>query len=351
MESPYGGIFMSSVKSNATNRYRLSLLLALTVTVVLLIWAFRGLSIASFWTAIKTVQLPWLGLGLCTFIASYSVRAWRWGTLLSTRQDPGSFRLRQAAVFIGFAGNAVLPASAGEVIRAGLLHRLGHIALGTVIGSIATERLLDATIALILLLLNFPLALHSTHFDRMPLVPIGLVVLLTCGVFLVAANHPEPIARFTGKVGVLLRLRKQQDKITHGMRSLLSGLDALRKPRYAILAVVQTFLIWSLTAITYWTGFLAFDITTPSLSGAFFLQSIVCLAIVLPSSPGYVGPFEAAIRFSLEFYKVASSTIIAYALMMRILALFGLVTMACLCTAQMGLSRQDMERAIAPFKE
>jgi glycosyltransferase 2 family protein len=339
---------MSSVKPNATNRYRLSLFLALTVTVFLLIWALRGLSIASFWTAIKTVQFPWLGLGLCTFIASYSVRAWRWGTLLSTRQDPGSFRLRQAAVFIGFAGNAVLPASAGEVIRAGLLHRLSHIALGTVIGSIATERLLDAAIALILLLLNLPLPLHTTHFDRMPLVAMGLVVLLTCGIFLVAANHPDAIARCMGKVGALLGLRKQQAKITHGMQSLLSGLDALRKPRYAILAVVQTFLIWSLTAVTYWASFLAFDIPKPGLSGAFFLQSMVSLAIVLPSSPGYVGPFEAAIRFGLEFYNVASGTIIAFALTLRILALFGLATMACLCTAQLGLSRQDLKRAMTP---
>jgi hypothetical protein len=343
---------MSFVKSNATYRYRLSVLLGIIVTVVLLGWALRGLSLASLWTALRGVQLPWLGFGLLTFLASYSVRAWRWGTLLSSNQDPGSFRLRQAAVFVGFAGNAILPASAGEVIRAGMMHRLGHFALGTVIGSIATERLLDAAIALILLLMHLPITIDSAaHLDRLPVLWISLVILLTCGVFLVAANCPDSIAHLTGRIAALLGLRKQQAKITQGMRSLLSGLDALRKPGHATIAVVQTFVIWSLTAVTYWAGFMAFGISSPGLSGAFFLQSMVSLAIVLPSSPGYVGPFEAAIRFSLEFYKVSSSTIIAYALTIRVLALLGLVAMACLCMAQLGLSRQDLKQVLVASKD
>jgi uncharacterized membrane protein YbhN (UPF0104 family) len=78
---------------------------------------------------------------------------------------------------------------------------------------------------------------------------------------------------------------------------------------------------------------------------------MVSLAIVLPSSPGYVGPFEAAIRFSLEFYKVSSSTIIAYALTIRVLALLGLVAMACLCMAQLGLSRQDLKQVLVASKD
>jgi glycosyltransferase 2 family protein len=343
---------MSSVKSNATYRYRLSLLLALTVTAVLLLWALRGLSVASLWTALKTIQLPWLGLGLVTFIASYSVRAWRWGTLLSTRQDPGSFRLRQAGVFIGFAGNAILPASAGEVIRAGLLHRLGQIALGTIIGSIATERLLDAAIALLLLLTHLPIHTGaSPQLERLPILGMSLLVLITCGLFLVAANHPDEIAQLMGRIASLCGLRRHRPQIVAIVRSLLSGLDALRKPRYAILAVLQTFLIWGLTAFTYWTGLMAFGLPEPGLSGAIFLQSTVALAIVLPSSPGYVGPFEAAIRFSLEFFKIPSGAIIAYALVMRILMLFGLMTMAFFCAINLGLSHQELKDTFVSSKK
>lgn len=317
------------------------------MTTVLLMWVLRDISFNSVGAALRDVHLPWLGLGLLTFIASYSVRAWRWGTLLRSSHEPGSFQLRQAAVFIGFAGNAVLPASAGEVIRAGLLHRLGKISLGMVIGSIATERLLDAAIALLLLITHLPLHVSAAaQLQRLPLAWLSLLVLLTCGAFLVAANHPEAIARLVGKLASVFGFRKQQSKIVSMVRSLLSGLDALRKPRYAIVAVVQTFLIWGLTAVTYWTGFMAFDLPSPGLSGAVFLQSIVALAMVLPSSPGYVGPFEAAIRFSLEFYGVASSTILAYALTLRLLGLVGLMTMALLCTIQLGLSRQDLKRAI-----
>jgi hypothetical protein len=339
---------MSIVKSKVSHRHQLSWLLGIVVTVALLAWVFRDISFKDVWIALRGIQWPWLGLGLLTFVASYSVRAWRWGTLLSANYQPGSFRLRQATVFIGFAGNAVLPASAGEVVRAGLFHRLSKIPLGVIIGSIATERLLDAAIALILLITHLPIHTNtaSARLEQLPLGWISLIVLLTCGTFLVAANNPEWIAHLVGKLARLCGLQRQQPKIVSMVRSLLSGLDALRKPRYAIVAVVQTFLLWGLTAFTYWTGFMAFGIMVPGLPGAVFLQSMIALAIALPSSPGYVGPFEAAVRFSLEFYGVSASAIVAYALTMRVLWLVGLMVMSFVCAMDLGLSRQDLKQAI-----
>jgi glycosyltransferase 2 family protein len=327
----------------------LSVVTACLLTVVLLIWSFRDISVSTVWFTLGKAKLGWLGLGLVSYLASFVFRAWRWGTLLSTKQDPGHFHVRQSAIFIGFAGNAILPASAGDMIRAGLLNRFTQISLGVVIGSIAAERLLDAVVALILLLTNLPIHIgsESTQLEQLPILWISLIVMLTSGAFLVAANCPDTIAQLVGRIITHLGFGKNKSRIMGVVRSLLSGLDALRKPRHVILSVVQTFLIWGLTALAYFAGFLAFDISQPGLNGAVFLQSMVALAIALPSSPGAVGPFEAAVRFSLEFYAVSSNTIIAYALMMRMLMLFGLMSMTSLCVMRLGLSRGDLKRSIA----
>src|SRR5262249_17266237 len=129
-----------------TGAKRVRVLFGLAVTLALLAWALRGVSPALVWSAMQSSHVAWLGLALISFLASIAVRARRWGTLLGVHRDPGPFRIRHRAVFIGFAGNCVLPAHAGEIARAVVLHRFARIPLGVALGSIVAERFLDVIV-------------------------------------------------------------------------------------------------------------------------------------------------------------------------------------------------------------
>lgn len=324
-------------------------LLGLIITIVFLVWALRGVSPGVVWQAVQQSQGEWVLLGLITFISSFSIRARRWGTLLGAHHDPGSFKIRQSAVFIGFAGNAILPAHAGEVIRSLILHRFGGVPLGAALGSIFAERLLDAVVAFLLLLIALLSVTQASHlgavqpgnFSSLPVGWIALVLAIACVIFLSAARWPLAIAEFVGKVSRVVGLGRHAPRIEAIVRSLLSGLEALRYPQRGIMAVMESFCIWGMTGMTYWFLMLAFGINTPGPMGALFVQGVVALAIAIPSSPGYLGPFEAAIRFGLGLYAIPPDAIVAFAITLRILMFFSLTAIGFFLATRLGLSWHD----------
>jgi len=99
--------------------------------------------------------------------------------------------------------------------------------------------------------------------------------------------------------------------------------------------------MWGLLATTYWAGMHAFGITSPGVTGVLFVQSVAALGIAIPISPGYVGPFEAAVRFALGAYAIPTDTIVAYALTLHVLMVTSLITIGLGLTVRLGLSEAD----------
>ncbi|MEM7797024.1 MAG: lysylphosphatidylglycerol synthase transmembrane domain-containing protein, partial [Cyanobacteria bacterium P01_C01_bin.118] len=123
--------------------------IGLVLAVALMLWAWRDVNWRHLGQTLQRVHLGWIVLATITFLSAFFVRAHRWGLLL-----PGikvSFGTRITAVFIGFAGNCVLPANAGELVRVGVLKRRAGVPVAIALGSIVSARLLDAAVALLFL--------------------------------------------------------------------------------------------------------------------------------------------------------------------------------------------------------
>lgn len=82
-----------------------------------------------------------------------------------------------------------------------------------------------------------------------------------------------------------------------------------------------SFVIWTTNAAAFWIGLGSFQITVPW-SGAFLLQAFVAFGILLPSTPGYFGPFEAACRLTLGFYAVSATRSVSFGLLFHLSAYF-----------------------------
>jgi uncharacterized protein (TIRG00374 family) len=90
---------------------------------VLFIWlALRGLRLDQFWGAVRSADYWWLVPGITVYFVAVWARAWRWHYLLRPIKD-----VPTATVFpittIGYMGNNIYPARAGEVLRAVILKR------------------------------------------------------------------------------------------------------------------------------------------------------------------------------------------------------------------------------------
>lgn len=334
---------MSSIVSPPSQWVRL--LIGMALTVALLTWALRGMSPSSVWTALQTAQLGWLGLSAVCLLASCSVRARRWGTLLEAQCNPGSFDIRQSAVFIGCAGNCLLPAHAGELVRGAVLQRRGGVSLGLGLGSIFVERILDVIVVLTFMLVSSLPGpgnkVGSSGLDGVQLGWIGVALLAVCGGIFAAVSLSQQIVGLAEKICLGVGLGRFTSPVVETVRALLTGLAVLRSPQRTFLALVETLLIVGLSVLTFWTAMLAFGITGPGFTGALVTQSITTLGMAIPSAPGYVGTFEAAIRLSLELYDVPTDAIIAYSLTLHALVLVSLISVGGVMAMRMGFSFSD----------
>lgn len=334
----------NSPKLSTSIRRWLYIIVVTAIAVLMIAWAVRGVSFELVLEAWQQAQVSWLGCGLVIFLASYFVRAKRWGTLLGAKGNPGRFKTRLGAIFIGFGCNSILPGRVGELVRALLLHRQSKIPLGKAIGSIFTARLLDALVAFILLLGSILAIARSgtTKLASLPLELIAMVLVIFCLGFLFAAWYPEVIVKSVGFICPKIGLGRWQNSLVSTVDSLLTGLDVFKYPRRCASAILDTFLIWGMMGATFWFCAIAFGIITPGYIGSLFLQSVVALAIVVPSSPGYLGTFEAGIRFGLEVYQIAPGVIVAYAITLHFLMNASLTIIAVAIAIKQGLSWQDL---------
>lgn len=326
----------------SASRHYVILSIGTAVTVVLLAWAMRGVSIAAVGQALQRADWAWLLLGWLAYLVSYVLRAWRWRFLLGEAAQ-GPFRTYLAATFIGFGASSFLPSYSGEVIRAMIPARLNQVAFEAAFGSIFAERLLDLGVVFLFLLLPYSLgALPDSALNAVSLSWIGAAIMLIWILMVVAVSLPQLLLQIAVNLCRQLKLQRFQSQVSNGLAQFLQGLQALTQPRRSLMALIATVAIWGLNAITYWAGLLAFKITAPGFLGALFTQSATALAIILPATPGNIGPFEASLRFSLSLYGVSSDSTIAYALALRFLMYVTIPCIALILVACLGWSRKEL---------
>ncbi len=331
------------MKNHVSSPWRkgLSWAIATAITLSLLYWSLRDLSLPALGQTLRQVHIGWLLIGLLAYLGVFWLRAWRWGLLLAAECWPGRFRDRFDAFFVGYAANSILPASAGEVVRAVLLNRLAQVPVQPALGSVLGEKLMDVLVVFVLLAIA--LARQPKLAEQLPLGLMAGVIGGMVGLFWVLARYPKPIVAGVGRSLTTLKLSRWRSKIEQILTGILGGLSVYRQPLRFLGALGASTLSWLLNGITYWAVLMALGITAPGWLGAIATQSLTAFAIALPSSPGFVGPFEAAVRLGLGLYEVGAAEAIAAALLLRLL-MYGITPLLGLAIAlRLGLSRADLQ--------
>jgi glycosyltransferase 2 family protein len=297
---------------------RAKVLLGLALSILLLGWTLRDVSLAVVLRHMGEADPLLFVLAIAIATAGFAVRAARWHVLLIPISRATGFRNRFAATTIGFAANNLLPARVGEVVRAFALGRLERIALPAAIGSLAVERVLDGVVLVAFLFLaaaspGFPSVTVAGVDVRAAALPIAAVMMGGGLAFLLLALAPAR-ARSVGR-GIARRFLpgRFQGPVLRAAAGFVTGLAALRDIRLLFLSVVWAVGQWLFLALSFYLGFRAFGIDEVGYVGALFLQSLVSLAVAIPSSPGFFGPFEAAARIGLELWGVDPGRAVSFA--------------------------------------
>jgi len=293
------------------------------ISVVFLYFSLRGMQLDKAWQALRTADYWWLIPGIAIFFVDVLVRTWRWHYLLRPLKKIPTLTMFPI-VCIGYMGNNIYPARAGEVLRAAVLKQREGVPISASLATVVIERIFDGVVMLAFVFVNLgQLAGLTGSSGVIGTLNIRDVALwgsvLFFGallVFLLAAMFPKVTERIVNNLidrFVPVRLREKTRDIT---LRFLSGLEALRSPQEALMIFFTTVVIWLLETGKYWFVMHAFQFQV-SFFALMLMNGIVNLATTLPSAPGYVGTFDAPGIALLSAYGVLPEIAASYTLVLH----------------------------------
>jgi uncharacterized protein (TIRG00374 family) len=315
----------------------------IALAVGLLAIFLRGAHLDVVWREIRLAD-PWLVASSAVLtVLTMVLRGVRWQYLLA---PIGHARFRTAfrTTMIGFAASAVLPARAGEVIRPYLLARQEGLSATATFATIVIERLVDSVTVVILLatfVLFFDPGMANADGTMYRLVRIGglsvgAVTLVVLVLMFFAARDPSAVGRWAYKVEHLLPGRLTH-KLAEGLLRFAEGLAVVRAPRRLLMALLLSFPLWIVIALSIWVVIRAFGIGMP-FTGSILVMALLVVGVAVPT-PGGVGGFEAAIQIGLtSFYAVPNDRAVGTALVLHAVSLLPTVVLGFLFLIQDGLS-------------
>lgn len=292
--------------------------LGVIISLLLLIYALRGLHLGELGAALANADYIWLLPGVAVYFLAVWARAWRWHHLLKPLKPVATGRLFPT-VCIGYFGNNILPARGGEVLRSVVLKRDEDIPISASLATVIIERVFDGVVMLGFVFVNLPELAQLTQSsgflgDIRSLAFIGAAVFIgALLVFLVMALQPERSAALLERLFCRFLPGQINQKIIPITNRFLNGLASLRSPRMTLMVFLTSVVIWLLETAKYWFVMHAFPFEV-SFFTLMLMNGIVNLATTIPSAPGYIGTFDAPGIAVLQAYGVDKAMAAAYTL-------------------------------------
>ncbi len=325
--------------------------LGVLISVVFIWLALRGLRLDQFWDVVKHADYWWLIPGIAVYFVDVWARAWRWHYLLRPVKRIPTRRMFPV-VTIGFMGNNIYPARAGEVLRAVILKRKENVSISAALATIVVERIFDGVVMLAFIFVNLPELAKLTgqsgfvgNIQQVAVIGTAFFVGALV-VFLLAAMFPQITIKISGWfIDRFLpeRFRQQTNGLMH---KFLDGLASLRSPLDILMVFVTSVVIWLLETGKYWFVMHAFNFSV-SFFALMLMNGIVNLATTIPSAPGYIGTFDAPGIAVLTAYGVDQATAAGYTLVLHVALWLPITLLGAYFLTREGIQWSDSLRAEA----
>ena len=316
--------------------------LGIFISLFFMYFALRGLNLKALWEVFKHANYWWLIPGILVYFLAVWVRAWRWHYLLRPVKKVPTNTLFPI-VAIGYMGNNIYPARAGEILRAVILKKEEDVSVSASLATIIVERIFDGVVMLSFVFLNLS-ELAKLTGDSGFVGSIQKVALFGTGAFIgalaffmLAAMYPTRTKIITETFVRKLFPKRFQDPTIEIIDHFLGGLESLSSPKEAIMVFLTSTIIWLLETGKYWFVMHAFPFQV-SFFALMLMNGIVNLATTIPSAPGYIGTFDAPGIAILSAYGVDKSIAAAYTLVLHAALWIPITMLGAYYFIRMGLS-------------
>ena len=125
---------------------------------------------------------------------------------------------------------------------------------------------------------------------------------LTFVILFIIKKRTDWFLKFTS-----LLIRPFSSRLTqNGISNIISfkeGLNSVESMKTVVITFMYTLLIWSVFAYAIYLGGLSFGLKL-SIAASLMILVAICLAMIIPSTPGFIGTYHASVTYALILYSV-----------------------------------------------
>ena len=260
---------------------------------------------------------------LCATLSMLSTllfRAWRWKCLMESIK-PIRIAPLVSATSIGAMTDMVLPGRGGDVVRAWLIGHREDVSKMSSLATLVVEKMIDVVMVLlvaipVLALVTFPGEMHqAVHSLRLMVIVLSVACVSAIGLLVFFATRGEKVREVAESKLAFLPIRWQGGAV-NWIESFAFGLRTIRSGHQAITVFLQSLLLWLAFAASNYLILEAFSLQLPLYAALLFLLFQV-LGVTLPSSPGFIGTYHAAVVAACSLFNVSNEMALGVAITMH----------------------------------
>jgi uncharacterized membrane protein YbhN (UPF0104 family) len=202
-----------------------------------------------------------------------------------------------ALTVIGYMGNNVLPARAGDAIRIVLMGPAAKTSRIKVAGTLVAERILDVAVLVVLFVVVGYGLLGNVGGEKVEIIVAILVA-----------------AAIVALVG--WQFVKRNERLHGYARQLASSTLGLRRAHHGLLLLAMTLVIWAIEAGVWMSVGAAVGFGMDPIEGL-YLVALASVFSMIPSGPAYAGTQDAAVAIGIKAIGGTGAIAVAYLLMLR----------------------------------
>lgn len=253
----------------------------LTIGIILLYFAFKGINLENIFIEIKNAKYSWILLSLLFAVIALFSRAHRWNLIIEPLGYKPSYWNTFYAMMTGYLANFIFP-RIGEITRCASLTKTEKIPVDKLIGTVIVERIVDLaslfTLLIFLLVMKFDTFgnfLHNNIYlsfrEKITnllgfswiiwIIIVGLIITFILLYFLVFRESLSKIKSF--------------NKMKNILKGIADGLKTVYKMKRRVEFLLHTIFIWSMYLFMSWVMVFAL----PSTSGLKLIDGLFLLVI------------------------------------------------------------------------
>ncbi|MBT3182218.1 MAG: flippase-like domain-containing protein [Deltaproteobacteria bacterium] len=279
------------------------------ISAILIATLFAKLDLRTIWHGLTSAKWNYLIAASILNLGVVVIKAVRWQWLMSPQKRTHFWNIFKATM-IGMAGNNVLPARGGDLLKIYLLCKWEKVSKTVLASIIGLDKLFEG---LTILILFGIMSMHSTFPEWVQkgtlIISILMTVMLAISILLLI-HHRKTVSQLEDELGKFSRIAKK----------LGSGLSALANYRIGIATLFLSVIICAIQIVVIWLCQEAFgqhlDLWVPAL-----VYVAINLAIIVPSAPSGIGPFETAAVLAYSWLGITAEMGFDIAIMYHLIQL------------------------------